>query len=71
MAKDKQALSDQDQIHLATNDIRQTAEALLEHIGGLDDQIQFITNQIVEGVQEQIRDIVREEIKHAKANSQD
>lgn len=62
MADSNQELTLEEKMEVAMNDVQQVAEALMEHISNLDDQVQAITDQIVQGVEQRIREIVREEL---------
>lgn len=62
MADNTQELTLEEKVEVAMNDVQQVAEALMEHISNLDDQVQAITDQIVQGVEQRIREIVREEL---------
>lgn len=62
MADNTQELTLEEKVEVAMNDVQQVAEALMEHISNLDDQVQAVTDQIVQGVEQRIREIVREEL---------
>lgn len=54
-----------EQLNLFKKDIETIAESLLEHISNLDDNQNIFIDSIVEGIDDRIREIVKEEIENA------